>query len=202
MIKIGITGGIGSGKSVVCDILHLHNIAVFDADKEAKLLNNTSKIIREKLINHFGKDIYTENKLNRKIFGELIFNNEDNLKIANSIIHPEVANSFIKWCQHHSSSSIVAIESAILIEAGFKKHIDKLITVYAPEELRIKRVANRDNTSIENIKSRINNQISEEKKIQLSDYLIFNDNYHSLILQVYEIINNLLFKYQLNMNRI
>ena len=176
MIKIGITGGIGSGKSVVCNILRLHNIAVYDADKESKHLTNTSKTIRNKLINHFGSAIYTDNELNRKLLGEIIFNNEDNLKIANSIIHPEVANSFIKWCQHHSSSSIVAIESAILIEAGFKKYIDKLITVSAPEALRINRVINRDNTRVESVKARINSQISEEERIRLSDYIIFNDN--------------------------
>lgn len=191
MIRIGITGGIGSGKSVVCNILRLYNIAVFDADREAKILNNSSNIIRKKLINHFGKDLYTENKLNRKKFAELIFNNEDNLKIANSIIHPEVANSFIKWSQQHSSSNIVAIESAILIEAGFKKHIDILITVYTPEELRVKRVVNRDNMRVENIKARINNQMSEEEKIKFSDYTILNDNSHSLILQVSEIIKSL-----------
>ena len=191
MIKIGITGGIGSGKSVVCNILRLHNIAVYDADKESKHLTNTSKTIRSKLINHFGSAIYTDNELNRKLLGEIIFNNEDNLKIANSIIHPEVANSFIKWCQHHSSSSIVAIESAILIEAGFKKYIDKLITVSAPEALRINRVINRDNTRVESVKARINSQISEEERIRLSDYIIFNDNSNSLILQVSEIIENL-----------
>jgi len=191
MIKIGITGGIGSGKSVVCNILRLHNIAVYDADKESKHLTNTSKTIRNKLINHFGSAIYTDNELNRKLLGEIIFNNEDNLKIANSIIHPEVANSFIKWCQHHSSSSIVAIESAILIEAGFKKYIDKLITVSAPEALRINRVINRDNTRVESVKARINSQISEEERIRLSDYIIFNDNSNSLILQVSEIIENL-----------
>ena len=191
MIKIGITGGIGSGKSVVCDILRLHNIAVYDADKESKHLVNTSKTIRNKLINQFGSAIYTDNELNRKLFGELIFNYEDNLKIANSIIHPEVANSFIKWCQHHSSSSIVAIESAILIEAGFKKYIDKLITVSAPEALRINRVINRDNTRVESVKARINSQISEEERIRLSDYIIFNDHSNSLILQVSEIIENL-----------
>src|SRR5690554_127875 len=190
MIRIGITGGIGSGKSVVCDILRLHNIPIFDADKEAKTLNNSSVIIREQLINHFGKDIYTDNRLNRKLFAELIFNNEDNLIIANSIIHPEVAKSFIKWCQQNSSSNIIAIESAILIEAGFRKHIDKLITIYTPEELRINRVASRDKTSVKNIKARINSQISEEEKVKLSDYTILNDNFHSLILQVSEIIED------------
>lgn len=191
MIRIGITGGIGSGKSVICDILRLHGIPVFDADKQAKFLNNSSSIIKEKLINHFGEDIYIDSRLNRKLFSELIFKNEDNLKIANSIIHPEVANSFIEWCQINSNYNIVAIESAILIEAGFKKYIDKLITVFTPEELRIRRVANRDNTNAENIKARIKNQISEEEKIKNSDYIIVNDNSQSLIKQVSEILNKL-----------
>lgn len=191
MIKIGVTGGIGSGKSVVCEILRLHNIPVYDADKEAKILNNSSSTIREKLISHFGKDIYIDNKLNRKLFAELIFNNEENLKTANSIIHPEVALSFINWCQLHSNSKIIAIESAILIEAGFKNFIDKLITIYTPENIRVRRVANRDNISEKSIKARMNNQISEEDKIQMSDFVILNDERHSLILQVSEIINNL-----------
>ena len=191
MIRIGITGGIGSGKSIICDILRLHDIPVFDADKEAKLLNNSSSIIKEKLIIHFGEDIYIDNKLNRKLLSELIFKNEDNLKIANSIIHPEVANSFIEWCQNISNYNIVAIESAILIEAGFKKYIDKLITVFTPEELRIKRVAHRDNTNVENIKARIKNQISEEEKIKNSDYVIVNDNSQSLIKQVSDILYKL-----------
>ena len=191
MIRIGITGGIGNGKSIICDILRLHDIPVFDADKEAKVLNNSSSIIKEKLIIHFGEDIYIDNKLNRKLLSELIFKNEDNLKIANSIIHPEVANLFIDWCQNNSNYNIVAIESAILIEAGFKKYIDKLITVFTPEELRIKRVAHRDNTNVENIKARIKNQISEEEKIKNSDYVIVNDNSQSLIKQVSDILYKL-----------
>ena len=191
MIKLGVTGGIGSGKSVVCEILHLYNIPVFDADKVAKQLNDNSPIVRENLIKHFGKEIYTENSLNRKLFAEIIFNNIDNLKIANSIIHPEVAKSLNYWCQKHLRSNIVAIESAILIESGFRKYIDKLITIYTPEEIRISRVASRDNTSARLIKARINSQLSEEDKISQSDFVVLNDNSHSLILQVSEIIKEL-----------
>ena len=114
MIKIGVTGGIGSGKSVVGEILKLHNIPLFDADKEAKLLNNSSKIVQRKLISHFGSEIYSDGVLNRKKLAELIFNNEENLKIANAIIHPELAKSFIYWCNNQNKSDIVAIEAAIL----------------------------------------------------------------------------------------
>ena len=189
MIKIGVTGGIGSGKSVVGEILKLHNIPLFDADKEAKLLNNSSKIVQRKLISHFGSEIYSDGVLNRKKLAELIFNNEENLKIANAIIHPELAKSFIYWCNNQNKSDIVAIEAAILIEAGFLKYIDKLITVYSPEELRIERVMRRDGSSRDEIIARMKNQIREEEKLKLSDYVIINDAHHSLIQQVTNVIN-------------
>ena len=189
MIKIGVTGGIGSGKSVVGEILKLHNIPLFVADKEAKLLNNSSKIVQRKLISHFGSEIYSDGVLNRKKLAELIFNNEENLKIANAIIHPELAKSFIYWCNNQNKSDIVAIEAAILIEAGFLKYIDKLITVYSPEELRIERVMRRDGSSRDEIIARMKNQIREEEKLKLSDYVIINDGHHSLIQQVTNVIN-------------
>lgn len=191
MIKIGITGGIGSGKSVVGEILKLYNIPLYDADREAKKLNDTSDVVRNKLIFHFGNDIYIDGLLNRKKFAELIFNNKENLKIANSIIHPELAKHFLEWCKNYTNSPIVAIEAAILIEAGFIHYIDKLITVYSPEQLRIERVIKRDDTSLDNVKSRINNQLPEKDRIKLSNYIIRNDGKHSLLRQVSEIINNI-----------
>lgn len=191
MIKIGVTGGIGSGKSVVCDIFHLHNIPVFDADKEAKTLNDTSPNIRSQLIYHFGNDIYENEKLNRRKFAELIFNNDRNLKIANSIIHPEVANSFVEWCNNQKDYDIVIIDAALLIEAGFHQFVDKVITVYAPDEHRIERVMKRDQAKREQVESRMANQMPEKEKIKLSDFVIYNDNHHSLIEQVSKIIDDL-----------
>lgn len=190
MIKVGITGGIGSGKSMVCDIFRLYDIPIFDADTEAKKLNDTSPSVRNQLIYHFGNDIYENDKLNRKKFAELIFNNERNIKIANSVIHPEVANCFVEWCRN-KNNPIVIIEAALLIEAGFNQFVDKVITVYTPKELRINRVIQRDQISRNQVEARMLNQMPEEEKIKHSDFVIYNDNRHSLIDQVSKIIDNL-----------
>ncbi len=186
---IGITGGIGSGKSVVCDIFRMHNVPIFDADNEAKALNDSSPIIREKLTAHFGSDIYNEGKLDKKKFASLIFNNEDNLKIANSIIHPEVATHMLEWCKKRENHPLVIIDAAILIEAGFDKYVDKIITIYSPTELRTERVVKRDNTSRDQVESRMKRQIPEEEKIKAADWVIINDEKDSLIKQVSTILD-------------
>ena len=184
MIKVGITGGIGSGKSVVCELLRVYGYPVYDADDRAKELNNTSPIIRDKLISHFGKDLYPDNKLDKKKLANIIFTNPDNLKIANSIIHPEVAKDFIKWILEREKYAIVFMDAAVLLEAGFNKILDKVITVYAPYTLRLQRASERDKTDIKNIAERAKNQLSEEERIKLSDYVIYNDDTQSLIEQV------------------
>lgn len=188
---IGVTGGIGSGKSVVCDIFHIYNIPIYDADKEAKVLNDKSPIIREKLTQHFGSDIYTEGKLEKKKFASLIFNNEENLKIANSIIHPEVAKHFLEWCKKKENYPLVIIDAAILIEAGFDKYVDKIIKVHSPLELRTARVAKRDNTNKTQVESRMQRQLPEEEKARISDWVITNDEEKSLIKQVSIILEEL-----------
>jgi dephospho-CoA kinase len=184
MIKIAITGGIGSGKSVVCEIFRLHGIPVFDADMEAKKLNDTSPVIREKLMQLFGNDLYENNLLNRQKFASFIFSNPENLQKVNSIIHPEVAAHFEKWTNEQKKTPLVVIETAILFESGFDKLVDKTVTVYSPKSTRVKRVAKRDNTGAKQIEARMNSQLSEEEKIKLADFLIINDNRESLIKQV------------------
>lgn len=192
MIKIGVTGGIGSGKSVVCNLFRLHNIPVFDADTEAKKLNDTSPVIRSQLIYHFGSDIYENERLNRRKFADLIFSNDKNIKIANSIIHPEVANCFVEWYSYLTDHPFVIIDAALLIEAGFHQFVDKVITVYAPEELRIERVMQRDRIDRTHVEARMLNQLPEDEKIKFSDIVIYNDNRQSLIAQVAKTIDNLL----------
>ena len=191
MIKLGITGGIGSGKSTVATLFELHGIPVYNADKEAQKLNNTSAIIREKLTEHFGHDIYEGNILNKKKFAEIIFNDPDKLALANSIIHPEVLKDFKSWCLKNSHHSIVALEAAILFESKFHLYLDEVISVYAPLNLRIARVAKRDKVDEESVKNRIDNQMAEKDKIKLAEYVIVNDTESSLIEQVQNLIEEI-----------
>lgn len=183
MIKIGITGGIGSGKSVVCDILRLYDIPVFNADTEAKKLNDSSPTIREQLIRHFGRDLYKDNKLDRKKLAEIIFHNQQNLNTVNSIIHPELAKRFADWINQRSHYTYTVIDAALLFEANFHIFVDKTITVYAPVELRIKRTVSRDNVRKEDVEARMSKQWPEEDKIKMADFVIYNDNKHSLLRQ-------------------
>lgn len=186
MIKIGITGGIGAGKTTVSNIFEVLKIPVFYADKVAKnLINTHSKTIR-KIKEKFG-DVYINGKLNNKKLAAIIFNNPEKLKIINNIVHPAVDKEYNKWCKKNSDKIYTLLEAAILFESGSYKKLDKIITVYAPEKIRIERVCKRDNTDEKKVKERIKNQISDEEKIKLSDFVIHNYNDNMLIPQVLEI---------------
>lgn len=191
MIKLGVTGGMGSGKSVVCEIFRILGIPVFDADIEAKKLNDTSPIIRQKLTEHFGKELYHDEKLDKKKFAQIIFSNEENTKIANSIIHPELAKEYLMWAQKHHHLPFTVIDAAVLLEAGFQTFIDKIIVVSTPKHLRIIRSIKRDNASVEQVEARMSKQMSEEEKIRLSDFVIYNDNKRSLLAQINKILHEL-----------
>lgn len=188
MIKLGVTGGIGSGKSVVCDVLRLHDIPVYDADLEAKNLNDTSPVIRKKLTQSFGQDLYRNNRLDREKLAHLIFNNEENLRTANSIIHPELAKHFMEWAEQRKHHPVVALDAAVLFEAGFQSVLDKTIIVLAPLEVRIERAVKRGNLTKEQITARANSQMSDKEKAELADFIIENDGQHSLLEQVDKIL--------------
>lgn len=190
MITVGVTGGIGSGKSVVCDLLRLYDIPVYEADREAKELNDTSPVIRAEIIRHFGEELYRNGKLDRKAFASLIFHDEQKLALANAIIHPELKKHFQQW-RDRQHQPIVAMDAALLFEAGFHSHVDKAIMVYAPESVRLQRAIVRDHVTAKQVKARMQAQLPEEVKIQRSDFVIYNDNAHSLILQVEEIVKQL-----------
>ncbi|NLZ94770.1 MAG: dephospho-CoA kinase [Bacteroidales bacterium] len=191
MIKLGITGGIGSGKSTVSTLFQLLGVPVYNADEETKKLNNKSPIIREQLMKHFGEDLYHNYELDKKKFANIIFNDAEKLELANSIIHPEVLKHFVNWCKEHSNHSIVALEAAILFESGFHKHLDIVVTVYSPLNLRVERVSERDKTTPEMVRSRIKHQMPETEKIDMSEYVIINDNQHSLIDQVEKLLKDI-----------
>lgn len=191
MIKLGITGGIGSGKSTVSEIFSLCGVPVYIADKESKRLTETSDIIREQLINMFGRELFANGVLNKSLLASYIFNNKEKLDAVNNIIHPVVKNDFCEWLLFNKNNMVVAQEAAILFESGFNRLMDKIVMVYTPLEMRIERVMLRDKVSREKVLERIQNQMPDEKKVELSDFVIVNDGTVSVIEQVLGIIKKL-----------
>lgn len=191
MIRIGLTGGIGSGKSVVALLFGMMGIPVYIADGESKRLTDTSPVIKEKLTGLFGKEIYAGNVLNRKLLASLIFGNRENLEKVNAIIHPEVNRHFQEWvCRQ--SSRCCAIETAILFESGFDKTVDISLFVSAPLELRIERALKRNPLATrEDITNRIMNQLQEESLLAKADHVIINDGMQAIIPQVAGFIRSL-----------
>ena len=186
-LKVGITGGIGSGKSTVCNIFKILGIPVFEADLVAKSLINSNSNIRNGLIELFGKNIYNENNLvNRKMLANLIFNDDNLLDKVNRLIHPEVRNEFVKW-QELQNQEYAIHEAAILFESGFYKMMDYTILVTAPEEIRIERVTKRENISAELVKIRMEKQWPDKEKRILASIELVNDNKNLLIPQILEI---------------
>lgn len=187
MIKVGLTGGIGAGKSMVCNIFSKLGIPVYVADTEAKLLMNTNPAIRQQLLALFGKNIYLENDvLDRKKLSEIIFNDKIALAKVNAIVHPIVRKHFDKWADLQKSAYVIQ-EAAILFESGQNIHFDKIILLTAPYEVKIERVMKRDNVSREKVIERMNNQLTDEEKILKSDYIINNDNISMVLPQVLDI---------------
>ena len=190
MIKIGITGGIGSGKSVVASLFQLLGVPVYIADEESKRLTNQSMTIRRQLIAHYGEAIYTAEGLNKPLLAAKIFQDPAQRRIVNGIIHPEVKHHFEAWAAQQETP-LCAIESAILFESGFDQVVDTHLMVYAPKALRIERATTRDAASREAIQQRIESQMADEKKRELADHLIYNDNQQPLIPQVTALIARL-----------
>lgn len=191
MKKIGITGGIGSGKSVISRILKTMGYPIYDSDSWAKILMNNSPTIRQALTNKFGAETYSIEGLNRAYLAQQIFNNKANLAFVNSIVHPTVCNHFIQWAENQHSE-FVFIESAILFSSGLDKILDKTIYVDAPQELRLQRAMLRDNASAENITVRINNQSHDNEYAHShSDFIIQNDNQTLIIPQILSTLQNL-----------
>ena len=190
MKTIGITGGIGSGKSVVSKLLSIHGIPVYDTDSAAKRLNDTSSFIREKLSEKFGTELYAEGMLNRPLLASFIFQNPENLQFVNSIVHPEVNKDFLVW-KSQQRSAIIAIESALLFESKLNEMVDFTVNISAPMEIKIQRIEKRNQWEREKIIARINNQISDEERNRLSNFTIINDNRHSLLQQIEKLLKML-----------
>jgi dephospho-CoA kinase len=191
---VGLTGGIGSGKSMVSRLLTMMDIPVYAADAESKKLADASPHIRERLSAKFGRQLYKDGKLDRKMLATLIFGNRDNLQFVNSIIHPAVFADFRQWTTRQDSVPIAVVESAILFDSGFNKSVHVTVNVSAPLEVRIRRVEERDRVDRETVLARINSQMPEEERNRLSDCIIFNDGHQALLPQVENLADALLNK--------
>ena len=190
MIKIGITGGIGSGKSVVSSVLAMEDIPVYKADDESKRLTDTSPVIREKLKTLIDESIYSNNKLDRQRLASLIFNDEVLLQKVNDVIHPEVKNDFKRWAVKQTAK-YCALESAILIESRFEKEVDVVLMVCAPVELRLSRIRLRDGLTEMDILKRMSHQLPDDVKRKQADYVIINDDVQPVIPQIEHFIRYL-----------
>lgn len=177
LIKIGVTGGIGSGKSFLSSMLKERGIPVFDSDTEAKKLMLTDVFIISSLKSLLGEDVYTGGKLNKPLLASYIFSSADNAAKINSIVHPRIKKAFLSWADERFSGGdrVVAIESAILFESGFSDVVDKIVTVVAPIDVRVSRVMSRDSTTRDKVMERINSQMGDDEKISKSDFIIEND---------------------------
>ena len=174
MLVIGLTGGIGSGKSTVAKMFHELGVPIYYADIEAKKLMTNSVVIQKKIINRFGKEAYKNGELNRPFLANLIFTNKENLHFVNSVVHPEIHKHFTNWIEKQEDTAYVIQENAILFENESNVLFDKIITVTAPIKVKIDRVIERDNIDKNQVLDRMKNQWPDAKKIEKSDYTINN----------------------------
>jgi len=188
---VGLTGGIGSGKTTVAKEFKKLGVPIYIADEEAKKLMNKSKVIKRKLKTLFGDEAYVNDRLNRPFLAQKIFNNKDYLQQMNAIVHPKVAKHFEKWLVKQKAPYIIK-EVAILFENGSYKDCDFIITVAATIENRITRLLKRDETTISKIQAIMNNQWPDEKKIALSQFVINNNNFENTVKQVQDVHKQLL----------
>ena len=191
MKKIGITGGIGSGKTYVASVFQSLGIPIFNADIQAKKIMTSSGKLIKLVKEEFGNDIYKDSDLNKEKLASIVFSNSDKLQKLNSLVHPIVKEEFNNWYKKQTSPYVIK-EAAILFESNSHIGLDAVICVSAPLELRMKRLLNRDNSSKKETEKRIENQISQEEKQKLSDYIIVNDEKDLLLPQIIKIHEELL----------
>jgi dephospho-CoA kinase len=188
--RIGLTGGIGSGKTFVSDVFKKLEIPVFNADYEAKRCMVENERLQQEIQNVFGDEVYNNGALQKEVLAEIVFKDKQKLEKLNKLVHPVVKQSFETWCAEQTSK-IVIKEAAILFESDSHLTLDKVICVSAPEETRIERVIKRDNISREQVMARIERQMSQHEKEKLSDFVIINDEKELLLPQIIKIITQI-----------
>jgi dephospho-CoA kinase len=189
-LLVGLTGGIGSGKSTIAKVFKSLGIPVFNSDVVAKSIINKDAEVIDSITTQFG-DVYKNGELDKIMMASIVFTNDKALIELNNIVHPKVAEYFENWVKQNKIERILIKEAAILIESGAYKQMDKIIAVNAPVELRIQRVVSRDNSSIEKVISRINTQLSDEDRGEFADYSIDNGGVELVIPQVLEVYERL-----------
>jgi len=186
MLKIGLTGGIGSGKTTIAKIFSTLGIPVYDADSAAKSLMHTNEEIRQKLTDVFGEETYKNNQLDRAYLASVVFSNEQKLKELNAITHPVTIQDSIYWFNRQTAPYAIK-EAALIFESGSHKHLDYVIGVWAPTKLRIERLLQRGDLTASQINERMYRQMNEEQKMELCDFVIKNDGSESILEQVFRL---------------
>lgn len=185
-LKIGLTGGIGSGKSTVAKVFEVLGIPVYYADEAAKRIMNEDELLKEQILQHFGPTTYKNNQLDRQYLASMVFNNKEKLELLNSLVHPATIRDGDKWLQQQTTVYAVK-EAALIFESGTQDQLDYIIGVSAPAPLRIHRAMKRDGSSREQVQARISRQINEIIKMRLCDFVVYNDEQQAVIPQVLEL---------------
>jgi dephospho-CoA kinase len=186
MLKIGLTGGIGSGKTTVAKVFELLNVPVYYADEASKRLYHTDAALKAAIVKHFGAEIYVNNLLDRGRLAELVFDAPEKLEMLNSLVHPRTLRDAEQWMARQAAPYIIK-EAALLFETGSAGQLDYIIGITAPVPLRIKRVMDRDNISREQVQNRMDRQMDENIKMRLCDFIIHNDEQQMVIPQVLQL---------------
>ena len=183
MLNVGLTGGIGSGKTFASKIFEVLGIPVYQADAAAKRLMETNTVLKNQLIEHFGNDAFVDGKLNRSYIAEIIFNDKEKLQLINSLVHPYTIQDGIEWMKKQTSPYAIK-EAALIFESGSQSNFDYIIGISSPKTLRLNRTLKRDNINRELVLERMENQLDEETKMKLCDFVLLNDEQTLLTTQV------------------
>jgi len=193
MLKIGLTGGIGSGKTTVAQIFEVLSIPVYYADQAAKDLMNQDQQLKNQIITAFGSEVYKNGMLDRAYLSGLVFGNTEKLALLNAIVHPATLHHASEWMQNQQSPYAIK-EAALIFEAGLEKFFDFVIGVTAPLPVRLQRVVERDGSTTENVLLRVHQQMDENEKMSRCNFVITNDGVHALLPQVLDIHKTLVGK--------
>ena len=192
MVKVGLTGGIGSGKTTVSNFLLDYGIPVYNSDSKGKTLMNTNLELKNDIVSIFGESVYDNSILNTNLLSSIVFSDPKKIEQLNNLVHPKVAEDFTQWIRKNNNQPILVKEAAILIESGAYLNMDKIILIVSEKPTRINRVSKRDNSDLESIEKRINHQLTDNEKIKYADYIIENNSsLEHLKLEVLKVVNKI-----------